>query len=368
MFGKKQKEDPFEARFGPEVSEIVAVIDPVSFCILYADGRYTTVRVNIRAWQNMTGGKVDTSREFIFIAKTKNAAKIARELGDPLVAASVRRSGCAFLLVKIRDDVDYENWKEVLGEMLASAPKSDHEACTPIANSDHLGSFEEAPADIARRARSIAALEEKGIPYMPELYVAVPEAEAKLRAPEEIARRLLAMFGVCVYSEARGGGEKWEGAQKYLRKIDALLGGGLDDALTPNEKTYLAEKKPAQQNLVNFSWRYECCHVLLWALGIFEELGWPDKICDVSRMGKLIWNLDGLADLLERAKMRSWEELLDAADLILRCDWACVDGRINGRENPAGLDGGVAMEWHRALEWLVGGCEGTDWDDVRTDT
>jgi hypothetical protein len=251
----------------------------------------------------------------------------------------------------------------------SSEGKSDFEEYTPIANADFLDSrFEESPADIARRARSIAVLEEKGIPYLPQLYVAVPEAEAKPRSAEEIAKRLLAMFGVCVYSEARGGGEKWKGAQKYLHKIDELLGGGLDAALTPLEKAYLAEKKPAQQDLANFSWRYECCHVLLWALGIYEELGWPEKICDVSRMSKLIWNLEGLADLLERAKMRSQEELLDAADLILRCDWACVDARINGREAPAGMDGGVAMEWHRATEWLVGGCEGADWDEVRTDT
>ena len=251
----------------------------------------------------------------------------------------------------------------------SSEGKSDYETYTPIANADYLDSrFEESPADIARRARSIAALEKKGIPYLPQLYVAVPEVEAKPRSAEEIVKRLLAMFGVCVYSEVRGGGEKWKGAQKYLCKIDELLGGGLDDALTPNEKAYLAEKKPTQQDLANFSWCYECCHVLLWALGIFEELGWPDKICDVSRMSKLIWNLDSLADLLAKISMRTEEELLDAADLILRCDWACVDARINGREAPAGLDGGVAMEWHRALNWLVGACEDADWDDVTTDT
>jgi hypothetical protein len=251
----------------------------------------------------------------------------------------------------------------------SSEGKSDFEDYTPIANADYLdSSIEESPADTARRERSIAALEAKGIPYMPQLYVVVPEAEAKLRAPEEIARRLPAMFGVCVYSEARGGGENWKSTQKYLHKIDEILGGGLEAALTPKEKAYLAEKKPNQQDIANFSWRYECCHVLLWALDLFDELGDPDKICDVPRMSKLIWNLESLADLLEKINVHTETELLDTADLILRYDWACVDARVNGREAPAGLDGGVAMEWHRAFNWLVGAYEGADWDEGRTDT
>ena len=246
--------------------------------------------------------------------------------------------------------------------------QSDYEDYTPIANADFIDNFKEAPADTARRERSIAVLQEKGIPYMPQLYVVVPEAEAKLRTPEEIARRLFAMFGVCAYSEVRGGGESWKGAQKYLKKIDEILGGGLDNALTPEEKAYLAKEQPNQRDLAKFGWRYECCHVLLWALGIFDELGYPDSICDASAIGKIIWNTDSLAGFLDRIKPRNRDVLLDAADLILRYDWACVDARVNDREAPAGLDGGVVMEWHRALNWLGGACEGAQWDEVRTDT
>jgi len=228
--------------------------------------------------------------------------------------------------------------------------------------------WEEKPVDTARRKRSITVLKEKGIPFLPQLYVIVPESEAKLRTIEEIACRLLAMFGVCVYSEVRGSGESWEGAQKYLNKIDDILCDRLNETLTPEEKRYLAEKDPSPNDIAKFAWRYECCHVLMWALGFIDKLGFPGGVCDVSRMGKTIWQLDSLDSFLKNAKLQGQEEILDNADLILRYDWACVDSRINGRESPAGLNSGVVYEWHYAFEWLVGSDDRADWDDVTVST
>ena len=228
--------------------------------------------------------------------------------------------------------------------------------------------WEEMPDDTARRERSISILKEKGIPYLPQLYVIVSEAEAQIRRPEEISRRVLAMFGVCAYSEVRGGGESWNDSQKYLHKMNDILNGKLDQSLTPMEKHYLAEKEPDQSAIAKFGWRYECCHVLLWVLGIIEELGFPNEICNVSQMGKIIWRLNDINGFLENIKFRDREEILDMADLILRYDWACVDARINGRESPAGLDGEVVQEWHYAFEWLVGSNERVDWDDVTIST
>jgi hypothetical protein len=227
---------------------------------------------------------------------------------------------------------------------------------------------EEKPADTARRERSISILKEKGIPHLPRLYVIVPESDAQFRTPEEIARRLIAMFGVCVYSEARGSGESWENAQKYLNKVDEILCGALNEVLTPEEKHYLAEKEPATSAVAKFGWRYECCYVLMWALGFIEDLGFPDRICDVSRMGEIIWRFESIAGFLGSGKPRNQEELLDAADLILRYDWACVDARINDRESPAGLNSEVVWEWHYAFEWLVDSINSADWDNVSTDT
>ncbi len=64
--------------------------------------------------------------------------------------------------------------------------------------------------------------------------------------------------------------------------------------------------------------------------------------------------------------MRSKVELLDAADLYYRLDWACVDARINGKEMTQAHPG-VVYERHYALNWLIS-YGNQEWDDVRCDT
>ena len=61
-------------------------------------------------------------------------------------------------------------------------------------------------------------------------------------------------------------------------------------------------------------------------------------------------------------------EILDAADITLRYDWACVEARIHGKEAPASLNGGVVMERHYAFNWIIGANGGAGWDDIQPNT
>lgn len=285
---------------------------------------------------------------------------------DSIISAALAAAGDISGLVLMQDMrlLDSE------GRLVFSAEgNSDFKEYMPIGNADFFDSRAEvSPADTARRERSFAALEEKSIPYLPNLPAAVMESEAELRPPEEIARRLFAMFGVCVYCEARDGGQTWEEAQKYLNRINDILGGGLDGALTPAEKAFLAVREPERPDIIRLGWRYECCHVLMWALGMADELRYPDRVCDVSAMSRIIWWQDSLAGFLKKAKPRARDEILDAADLILRYHWACVAAWIKGQPGPSGLDGEVVIEWHHALNWLIGWGSSAGWDDVKTHT
>ncbi|WP_338398753.1 DUF4272 domain-containing protein [Persicobacter psychrovividus] len=65
--------------------------------------------------------------------------------------------------------------------------------------------------------------------------------------------------------------------------------------------------------------------------------------------------------------MRSKEEILDQADLILRLDWACVNARVKNEVAPGGLNSSVVYERHYALNWLIKYLN-QDWDNVSTDT
>ena len=221
--------------------------------------------------------------------------------------------------------------------------------------------------DAARMERSAAILKEEGVPYNQYL-PPVTESEAKLKTPEEIAQRLFAVYGVCVHSEMLGSGMTRKDSKTYLKKIDDILGGRLKGSLSPEERAFLKLKKPDQLSIAKFGWRYECCHVLMWALGMTDELDCPDQICDVSAMGEIIWRQESLKGFLERTKPRTRDEIMDAADLTLRYDWACVDARIKQQEPPAYLNDEVVVERHYAFNWLIGAYGDAGWDDISTDT
>lgn len=218
-----------------------------------------------------------------------------------------------------------------------------------------------------RRAKSRAVLDQKEI-YVTEWYPYIEKlSDAKIRTGEEIAGRMMALLSVALYSECLlGEGMSVEEAREFVRE-KVLTPFGVEPFLSPAERSYLDNPKPDEQEMTAFSWQYENLYVMEWALGLIEELDFPDHICDVPLVVRTVRQFEDRKELLEAAKPRSGAELLDACDLIFCLDWACVDARIYGLSAPAGMDGGVTMERHKSLNWLVGS-EGADWDDVQTNT
>ena len=141
---------------------------------------------------------------------------------------------------------------------------------------------------------------------------------------------------------------------------------GAKRTLSPKESAFVLDAQPDKVTRIQFAWQYECLGVMLWALGYSAELGRPDRIVDVRRIVSIMKEKAPIR-LREEARLRSISELLDEADLIYRYHWACVDARVNGAPPPRGLDCGVVLERHRALNWLIG-YQGQAWDDVTTDT
>lgn len=253
------------------------------------------------------------------------------------------------------------------GKMLISpAGKSEFTEYFPIANSDILDrDVEEKECDIERREKSIEKLKEKNIPFIPKLKSSIMEEEAILRKPDEIAKRLSALFGVCIFSEVMCSRHNIKDARKFYDMVDKIY--HIKPYLSPEEKKYVESENPPEWVCIDKSWRYECCQVLLWALG-YVDLPYPDKICDVEKIAKIMWTMDDIDELLKKSKPRRKKEILDEADLILRYDWACVEARIKKEEMPEGLNEGVVKERHYALNWLIGVNNRASWDNVTINT
>lgn len=210
---------------------------------------------------------------------------------------------------------------------------------------------------IERKRRSEAILLKEDVPFIDHLPVVESEEDIQLRSLEQVAWRAMALNVVAARAEGLG-------RARFLSIVEQY---DLKSAFSPDEQQFVFDDEPSEHARIQFVWRYEAYWTLLWALSYIDELGRPDHNCNVELAVQLLVDRSP-AQFIKESTLRTANEILDATDLIYRYHWACVDARLNGRTAPAGLDEGVVMERHHALNWLTGYMDNEDWDDVSTDT
>lgn len=228
-------------------------------------------------------------------------------------------------------------------------------------SSDIAAKLPHPPDAWARKARVEASLEEMGILVPPHLPPVVGEAEVELRSIDETARRALALFLVVrrAASLLDYGGLLSQAELERRSPIAAA-------ALSPREREFLAAATPSQQEVVNFCWRVEALHLLLWAIGGALNLPFPSHVCSLPDLEKFMESVSE-AEFLAHASFRATGSILDALDMHLRCHWSIVERRKRGELDEHDPLGDVVPERHHALNWLVR-FENADWDDTQTPT
>lgn len=207
----------------------------------------------------------------------------------------------------------------------------------------------------ARKARSIARLKKEGVPTIDWLPRIEDSVEARPPSADAVARRFCALM-LMIHRALANDPENtraWRAA--FADRA----------AFSPEELTLMDAAAPTEHAIIQASWLCEAALPMAWALGRFKTLERPDKTIEVDRLWSLISADDGKA-LVSQARLRPIGEILDEADLIYRYHWAVRQARIDGKPAPAGLDGGVVMERHKGLNWLVG--YHAEWDEITTDT
>jgi hypothetical protein len=216
-----------------------------------------------------------------------------------------------------------------------------------------------------RKEQSEKILLSKSVPINKNLPVICGDEDAKNRNIEEIAKRAIALCIVAVKGECHATNNDIKDTNDLIYRIINQY--GASEFFSKKEKEFIENDNPNNKEVINFAWCYEGYTVMLWALGYIKELEYPEKICDVPTVVKILQKHDSYNNFLVNSKLKSKSEILDAADLIYRYDWACVNARIKNESAPGGLDSGVVFERHRALNWLIRYME-QDWDYVTTDT
>lgn len=255
------------------------------------------------------------------------------------------------------------------GKLLISIDgETDFEKYYPIASSDLLKrDIKPSFNDEERYKKIIRECDEKKIPHTDfMLSTQIMENEVKVPSIEEIAKRAVAVFSCALYSEClliEDGSMKL--AKDEFEDINKTY--GVKNYLSKKEKKYIQMEEPDKVTAIQFSWQYERCCVLLWALGLIE-LNLPTEICNVRQIAQIIRSYSSLDELIKAANIRSNEELLDMHTRILYYNWACVDSRVKNQEAPANLNSGVVQEQHFALNWIISANGECDWDDVCPNT
>jgi hypothetical protein len=211
-----------------------------------------------------------------------------------------------------------------------------------------------------RKAATEALLAARGLQPATTLPPVITEPEVKLRTSKEVGRRAIALLAVAIRAEALASGNPLPVAE-----LKAKLP-GLQSFLSPQEAAFLDAEQPAGTELPQFSWRYESLRTLEWALGLSDELPWPDQPCDAGLIaGTLLNQFKDAAG--GKLRLRPAAEILDALDQHYRLHWVIRQARLENKALPEGVDAGVVSERHLALNWLTS-FENSGWDETDTPT
>jgi len=204
-----------------------------------------------------------------------------------------------------------------------------------------------------RRVRSIKLLKRNNIPTINHLPVIESKAQSIRRSLGEVIERAYALSVVAERAH-----------NPDVEFINTLITQYNVSGFTDNEKLFIDDKNPSEQDLTNFSWRSEALYVLLWALGHVDEMTVPDSQQNFKDLYEPIATKSRY-DFEQYSNLRPQEEILDQADLIYRVHWAVRNAK--GGKVPGNLSASVVMERHYTFNWLVGYMK-QEWDDISTDT
>lgn len=214
-----------------------------------------------------------------------------------------------------------------------------------------------------RKQESILKLKTKAIAYIDWLPHIESSDDVIPRSAEHIAKRAIACLLMIQVACDLDRDQFDQETEDFI--VDLLNKFEVADELTVKEKNIL-NRNASQQDIVNMIWKYEAYWVLLWALGIVDELKYPDEIADCDFAIEVVSRCHSLQEFMQQVKLRNIEEILDEADLIYRYDWACVDARLKQQNAPANLNASIVLERHGALNWLIQA--DADWDNPDVST
>jgi hypothetical protein len=209
---------------------------------------------------------------------------------------------------------------------------------------------------IKRKNESEAKLKVLAIPINIYLPTTENEDEVTIRTKEEIVDRIIAL--TIVVAKAMDASKKE--IQEFIEDYDA------NAKFTEEERNFISEEYPNQEDLIAYSWKIEGIWVLLWSINIIPEMKNPNDVCDVDLVFETVFKHSKQV-LLSQADLKSVSDILDNLDFIYRIHWAVRNSQLKNKKDLPEINEGVVYERHYAINWLTNYMD-EEWDSVSTDT
>lgn len=242
---------------------------------------------------------------------------------------------------------------------------TDFDEYYPMSDKSVVPQIKEDECDKERWERSLAVLRKLGLPYIEQKEVSIAENDCEIKSKEDIIHRLACVFtasacaDTCINSPEDAPNDVVNFRNLFEKNFN------ISQYVSNYEKRYIDDPFNHDKYHSTHTWRYECCYVMLWALGLVDA-DLPSQCCDAGEICNLMFHTN-FDDLCAKANMRSKEEILDKLDLVYRINWACVEARIKHQEVNV-VDPTVTYFWHYALNWIAGVDGIKDWDKIQPNT
>ncbi|HKO79558.1 MAG TPA: DUF4272 domain-containing protein [Chitinophagaceae bacterium] len=209
---------------------------------------------------------------------------------------------------------------------------------------------------IERKQNTERLLKTLNIPFIDHLPLIEEEHEARIRTPQEIAKRILVLTYLNYVSEEPDDREE---VIEFLKEQE------LWDSVSSNEKV-LFTKDLSDQEHINISWRSEAIWLLLWVINVVDTINLPTEEVSIPQMLELLPDfMTDTKGFIQSASIRTVSEILDLSDLTYRLHWATRHTELNNLET-LDLNSSIIQERHYAINWVT--YYEDNWDDITTDT
>jgi len=209
---------------------------------------------------------------------------------------------------------------------------------------------------IERKKNTERLLKSLNIPFIDHLPLIEEEDEAKIRTPQEVAKRILVLTYLNYVSEEPNDREE---VITFLREQE------LWDSVSNDEKD-LFSKELSDKEHINISWRSEAIWLLLWVINKVDTIDLPNEEVSISQILELLPEfMTDTKDFVQSATIKSVSEILDLSDLTYRLHWATRHTELNNLET-LDLNSSIIQERHYAINWVT--YYEDNWDDITTDT